>query len=157
MEFHPGCYFKARMPLFILLTKFVRAALGRGYGRLRGSPSHPQLCFNGLSHHRLMGSLQVAMRESCMSQHVFLYHSVHIWASFLLCLALQLFPRALLCISCSLSLSPEARCRSPLTLVKLLPHEVLLNCGNSVAERTAVRLSREHVSALAGSTWRRWK
>lgn len=28
LAFHPGCYFKARMPLFLMLTKFVRAALG---------------------------------------------------------------------------------------------------------------------------------
>ena len=81
LAFHPGCYFKARMPPFLMLTKFVRAALGWGYGRLRGRPSHPELCFNGLSHHRLIISLQVAMRESSMSQHMFLYHSSHICLS----------------------------------------------------------------------------
>lgn len=86
VAFLPGCYFKARMPLFLMLTKFVRAALGWGYGRLRGRPSHPELCFNGLSHHQLIVSLQVAVRESSMSQHMFLYHSLHI------CLCLSLFP-----------------------------------------------------------------
>lgn len=28
LEFHRGFYFKARMPLFLMLTKFVRVALG---------------------------------------------------------------------------------------------------------------------------------
>lgn len=77
LAFHPGCYFKASMPLFLMLTKFVRAALVWGYGRLRGRLSHPELCFNGPSHHWLIVSLQVAMRESSVSQHVFLYHSSH--------------------------------------------------------------------------------
>lgn len=62
------------MPLFLMLTKFVRAALGWGYGRLRGRPSQPELCFNDLSYHRLIISLQVAMGESSMSRHMFVYH-----------------------------------------------------------------------------------
>lgn len=78
LALHPGSYFKVRMPLFLMLTKFVRTALGWGYGRLRGRPSHQELCFNGLSHHRLIISLQVAMRESSMSQHVSLSLFAHL-------------------------------------------------------------------------------
>lgn len=119
-----------------MLTKFVRAALGWGYGRLRGRPSHPELCFNGLSHHRLIVSLQVAMRESSMSQHMFLYHSLHICLSpFSLSLShlshlfCNSFPSVLLCISLYLpppppfSLSSKPHCLGPLVLAKLLPHE----------------------------------
>lgn len=66
-----------------MLTKFVRAALGWGYGRLRGRPSQPELCFNDLSYHRLIISLQVAMGESSMSRHVCLSHLAHLSPPFL--------------------------------------------------------------------------
>ncbi len=134
LAFHPGCYFKARMPLFLMLTKFVRAALGWGYGRLRGRPSHPELCFNGLSHHQLIISLQVAMRESFVSQHMFLYHSSHICLSLFLLLSL-IFLTSSITLSLSFALhlvlsyppppppSSKPHCLGPLVLAKLLPHE----------------------------------
>ena len=44
-------------PLFLMLTKFVRAALSWGYRGLKGRPSHPELCFNDLFHCWLIISL----------------------------------------------------------------------------------------------------
>lgn len=118
------------MPLFLMLTKFVRAALGWGYGRLKGRLSHPELCFNGLTHRQLIVSLQVAMWESSMSLHMFPYQSSHICRL----LFLLLFLIFLTCFitllhnfavhpSPPLSQSSKHHCLGPLVLAKLLPHE----------------------------------
>lgn len=107
LAFHPGSCFKARMPLFLMLTKCVRAALGWGYRRLRGRPSHPELCFNGLSHHWLIASLQVAKREFSTSLYMFLYHSTHVCLSLSHLLHYNSFSLSL-CVSFSFPLSPSS-------------------------------------------------
>lgn len=130
---------------FLMLTKFVRAAFGLGYGRLRGRPSYPELCFNGLSHHQIIVSLQVPLVESSVSQHVSLSLGCSLFS-------LVLF---LIILTCFATLSSQfcyAVLQTPLprslSVGQIASAWWLLNCGNSVADRAEVSMCGEHMSLL---------
>lgn len=158
VAFQPGCYFKVRMPLFLMLNRFVRAALGWGYGRLRGRPSHPELCFNGLSHHGLIVSLQVApCHSTCFA--MTLCTSV----SSLLSCSLSSFSHLLKSPTTSTTTSPSTvfqavfqkkkkpHCLGPLVLAKLLPHEdSLIVVIQWQGEPWFLKVQRTCVTALVG-------
>ena len=119
VAFHPGCDFKVRMPLFLMLNRFVRVALGWGYGRLRGRPFYTELCFNGLSYHWLIVFLQVALCHStcfamtlCTSVSPLFSYPL---SSFSLVLHMAHPPTP--------PLSSKPLCLGPLVLAKLLPHD----------------------------------
>lgn len=163
-----------------MLTKFVRAALGWGYGRLRGRPSQPELCFNDLSlpptNHFLTsgnGGILYVTAHVCLSHlaHLsprFLSHSLsfpHLTSFITLHSVLLFIP--------FLPTPPPPQPHPTTVFQTSLPRHIsigqiasawrLLNCGNSVAERTTVWMCGEHVSLLqwadrkASSTWRGWK
>lgn len=78
LVFHLGTNFKARISLFQIETKFIWASLDVEERRLRGSPAHSELCFNVLSYHLKIISMQVAM----LVHGIFLVHFLNIILSF---------------------------------------------------------------------------